>query len=76
MQFYSDLFAQQNKGKKKSSVSKAILHGAGAFFKSYILKKGFLGGYEGFIISAYNGHTAFYKYMKLYELNKRLRKCS
>lgn len=71
MQSYSDLFAKQNHGKKRSSPLKAALHGFFAFFKSYFIKRGFLGGYEGFLISAYNGHTAFYKYMKLYELNKK-----
>lgn len=69
MQHYSTLFAQQNCGKKKSSIPKAIAHGSAAFFKSYFLKKGFLAGKEGFIISAYNGHTAFYKYLKLAEVN-------
>lgn len=70
MQTYSTLFAEQNKGKKSSSLGKAIAHGSFAFIKSYLLKKGFLGGKEGFIISIYNGHTAFYKYLKLLELNK------
>lgn len=69
MQSYSDLFAEEWKGKKKSSPCKAALHAWFAFFKSYILKGGFRDGYPGFLISAYNGHTAFYKYLKLYELN-------
>ena len=67
MQTYTTLFAEQQQDKKKSSLLKAILHGWFAFFKSYILKRGFLGGREGFIISAYNSHTAFYKYLKLSE---------
>jgi len=66
MQTYTTLFAEQEHS-KKSSLMKAIFHGWHAFFKSYILKRGFLGGKEGFIISAYNGHTAFYKYLKLSE---------
>lgn len=73
MQTYSTLFAEQNKGKKSSSLGKAITHGSFAFLKSYLLKKGFLGGKEGFVISLYNGHTAFYKYLKLSELNKKLK---
>lgn len=73
MQSYSSLFARQNAGKRASSPLKAILHAFFAFFKSYFLKKGFLGGYEGYLISAYNGHTAFYKYLKLYEANCRLK---
>ncbi len=74
MQFYSTLFATQYQGKKKSSPCKAVLHGVGAFLKSYLIKRGILGGYEGFVISAYNGHTAFYKYLKLYEANTRIKK--
>lgn len=73
MQSYSALFAQQYAGKRSSSPTKATLHGLFAFFKSYVLKRGFLGGYEGYLISAYNGHTAFYKYLKLYEANCRLK---
>lgn len=71
MQFYSQLFAQQHQGKRKSSCLHAVSHGAFAFFKSYILKKGFLDGPEGFEISLYNANTAYYKYLKLNELNKR-----
>lgn len=71
MQSYSTLFAEQNKGKKSSSPFKALTHGIFAFIKSFFIKKGFMGGYEGFVISAYNAHTAFYKYLKLYEANAR-----
>jgi len=74
MQNYSELFASQNVGKKKSSFSKALLHGSFSFIKSYLLKRGFLMGKEGFIISVYNANTAFYKYLKLSEYNKQ--KCS
>lgn len=69
MERYSTLFAEQYATKKRSSFSKAILHGFWAFFRSYFLKKGFLDGIEGWIISAYNGHTAYYKYLKLNEAN-------
>lgn len=74
MQTYSSLFAEQYQGKKSSSMGKAVVHGSFAFVKSYLLKKGFLGGKEGAIISFYNGHTAFYKYLKLFELNEKLKK--
>ncbi len=71
MQAYSDLFARQYRGKRSSSPWKAVGHGFGAFLKAYLIKKGFLGGYEGFVISVYNGNTAFYKYLKLYEANQQ-----
>ena len=74
MQSYSTLFAEQYRGKRKSSPLKAISHGVFAFIKCYFLKLGFLGGYEGFVISTYNGHTAYYKYLKLYEANRSLNK--
>lgn len=73
MQTYSDLFAKQNVGKKSSSPSKALMHGFFAFFKSYVIKRGILNGYAGFVISIYNANTAFYKYLKLYEANLDLK---
>lgn len=69
MQFYTELFAEEYQGKRKSSFPKALGRAAFSFFKSYILKKGFLLGKEGFIISFYNGSTAFFKYIKLLEKN-------
>lgn len=74
MQTYSELFANQYQGKRSSSPCKAVLHSIWTFFKSYVLKRGFLDGYEGFLISSYNAHTAFYKYLKLYELNQKIEK--
>lgn len=71
MQSYSNLFAKQNQGKKSSSLFKGISHGLFSFFKSYFIKRGFMGGREGFIISIYNANTAFYKYLKLDEANRQ-----
>lgn len=72
MQSYSELFAEQNQGKRKSSTITAIGHALFTFFKSYFLKRGLLGGRQGFHISIYNANTAFYKYIKLAERNKEL----
>lgn len=71
MQSYSTLFAKDHYGKKKSSLCKALMHGGFAFFKSYILKRGIILGKEGMIISLYNAHTAYYKYLKLAELYQK-----
>lgn len=70
MEHYSTLFAKQYQYKRKASPLSALYHGWGAFLKSYLLKRGFLGGFEGFLISMYKGHTAFYKYLKLYLANR------
>jgi hypothetical protein len=67
---YSTIFAQDNVGKRKSSPLKAFLNGHFSFFKTYILKRGFLDGSAGLIIAFSHMATNFYKYMKLYELNK------
>lgn len=73
MQHYSRLFAEQHQGKKKASLSTAILHAFFAFFKAYCLKGGVWMGREGFEISFYNANTAFYKYLKLAEANEHLK---
>ena len=71
---YSTLFAQDNVGNKKSSPLKAILNAHYSFFKTYILKRGFLDGYAGLVIAFSHMATNLYKYMKLYEMNKVLQK--
>lgn len=72
MQSYSSLFAEQYKGKRKSSLGKAILRGAFTFLKCYLFQRGFLQGAEGFIISWYNANTTYFKYLKLAEKNKEI----
>ena len=70
---YSSLFANENVGRKVTP-AKAIFSSIFAFFKIYILRKGFLDGYAGLIISYSRASVVFYKYIKLYELNKELKK--
>lgn len=70
MNHYSDLFASNTQ--KKVTVLSPFLHGVFAFLKSYILKKGFTQGFQGFVLSKYIADTAFYKYLKLYEKQKKL----
>ena len=67
---YSTLFAEHNKGKKNSSPTKAFFNAAFSFFKTYFLKRGFLDGYAGLVIAFSHTATNFYKYIKLYELNR------
>lgn len=72
MQKYTTLFAEQNRG-APSSISKAVLHGFFAFFRSYLLKRGIFYGREGFEISYYNANCAFYKYLKLADISNKAR---
>lgn len=67
---YSTIYAEDNVGKKSSSPVKAITNAHFSFFKTYVLKRGFLDGYAGLVIAFSHMATNFYKYMKLYEANK------
>ena len=71
MSAYSRLFAEQNSGMKKSGPTKAIARSVWAFFKSYVLERGFLQGAEGLTISAYKSQVVFWKYLMLHEANRR-----
>jgi glycosyltransferase involved in cell wall biosynthesis len=66
---YSTLGAQEyfNSGKKSGPFS-AVLHSRWAFFKSYFIKRGFLDGYYGFVISTLTAYKIFLKYIKLRKL--------
>jgi hypothetical protein len=43
-------------------------HSTGHFFKSYVLKQGFLDGVPGLVIAYMEAYHGFFKYAKLYEL--------
>jgi len=71
---YSSLGAQQlAEAGQGSSLITAFIHGLGAFFKTYVTKAGFLDGAEGFLLAVSNAEGAYYKYVKLYYLNKQKR---
>jgi glycosyltransferase involved in cell wall biosynthesis len=70
MNHYSSLWANDNLNKKTSSPAKATLKAIFAFIKFYILKGGIFAGYRGVLISLSNANGVFYKYIKLYELQK------
>jgi glycosyltransferase involved in cell wall biosynthesis len=71
---YSTLFAEDNVGKRSSSPTKAFFNGLYSFLRTYILKRGFLDGYAGLIIAFSHMVTNFYKYIKLYEMNREQKK--
>ncbi|MDX9715215.1 MAG: glycosyltransferase family 2 protein [Dissulfurispiraceae bacterium] len=47
-----------------------ILRGLWTFFRIYIIKLGFLAGLDGLVIALTNAGGTFFKYAKLYELQK------
>jgi len=71
MQYYSTLWAEDHRGKKRAIPLTALSRSLFAFVKFYLFKKGCLNGYAGLLISVTNANHVFYKYMKLYELERR-----
>ncbi len=68
MQLYSAFYAEQHYPNKRPQLWMIPFRAIFMFLKCYILKRGFLDGYEGLIISSYNAMGVFSKYIKLYEL--------
>ncbi len=71
IQRYSEIFAIENVGQKSSSILKILGHTSFAFLKSFVIKRGFLDGYEGLMVGRAEANHVFYKYAKLYEVNKK-----
>jgi glycosyltransferase involved in cell wall biosynthesis len=55
----------------KSSPFKAAMHGTWAFVRTYILQAGFLDGPQGLSLAYANAQGSFWKYIKLWKLNKK-----
>lgn len=51
---------------KKGSLAQAVIHGLWAFFRTYILRMGFLDGREGFMLAVMNAENSYYRYIKLW----------
>lgn len=66
MNGYSTALAQTKfeEGRRATLVG-AVLHGAWAFFRTYVLRGGFLDGREGFILAVANAEGSYYRYVKL-----------
>lgn len=67
---YSTLFAENNKGRRSVTPAGALTNALYSFFRTYVIKRGFLDGHVGLIIAFSHMATNFYKYMKLYEANR------
>ena len=50
---------------RRAGLFTAIGHGLWAFFRTWILRRGFLDGREGFIVSVSNAEATYYRYLKL-----------
>ena len=68
---YSDLMAQRlvEQGRRFAS-HQLVTHPFGSFAKMYLLRRGFLDGMPGLILSGLYGYYTFMKYAKFWELTK------
>lgn len=68
---YSSASAEQAFAKgKRSSPLAAIGHGVWSFFRTYVIRLGFLDGSQGFSLALANAQGSYYRYMKICELTK------
>jgi hypothetical protein len=61
---------------KHGSLRQAIFHGLWTFFRTYILRAGFLDGREGFMLAVSNAEGTYYRYLKLMYLQEHATKKS
>lgn len=51
---------------RKGSLGRAVAHGLWAFFRTYVLRLGFLDGRWGFMLAVSNAEGTYYRYVKLW----------
>ena len=49
---------------KRAGLARAVFHGAWTFFRTYVLRAGFLDGREGFMLAVSNAEGSYYRYVK------------
>lgn len=56
---------------RRGSLASAVLHGGWAFFRTYVLRAGFLDGRHGFMLAVSNAEGTYYRYLKLMRLGEK-----
>jgi len=70
---YAEAWAQQrHQAGKRCSYFSILSHTAGAFFKTWILRAGFLDGKQGLLLAVVNAQYTFNKYAALWALSHPL----
>jgi len=74
LETYSNLaaFDYQQKG-KSATPFRLFGNPFAAFIKAYMLKRGFLDGVPGFTVAVMGAISVFFKYAKIYEIQRKLR---
>jgi glycosyltransferase involved in cell wall biosynthesis len=69
MNLYTSLTAKMRQAKgKRSSIFKAVTASSWVFFRSYLLRLGFLDGNAGFLHATYLAQNSFYRHIKTMSL--------
>ena len=55
---------------KKASLGKALGHGLWAFFRTYVMRFGFLDGRMGLVLAISNAEGTYYRYLKLWLITR------
>ena len=55
---------------RQGGLGRALAHGLWAFVRTYVLRRGFLDGREGFILAVSNAEGTYYRYLKLMYLQE------
>jgi glycosyltransferase involved in cell wall biosynthesis len=58
---------------RRAGVFDLVLHPPAAFLRNYILRRGFMAGTAGFMISAMNSFYVFMKFAKLWAIDRKVR---
>ncbi len=56
---------------RSGSLGRAVAHGLWAFFRTYVLRLGFLDGRWGFMLAVSNAEGTYYRYVKLWLLQQQ-----
>lgn len=69
---YSSIAAKElfDKGRRVNMMT-PVIHGIAMFLKIYILQKGIFDGFDGLVMSVAKAGGSFFKYAKLYELQRK-----
>jgi hypothetical protein len=72
MNRYSTASAEQLRREGRAAgLGEAIARGLWAFFRTYVLRAGFLDGREGFMLAVATAEGTYYRYAKLMRLPRR-----
>ena len=71
---FSDIGAKALYAKgKRSSILKILVNPIARFIRNYILRRGFMDGFFGFVIAMNSSHAVFLKYVRLYLLQREMK---